>query len=235
MEAVKQGAAAVGVASRRHVVLCALKRTPGDLATYQKKLIAIDDHIGVAIAGLTSDARVLSRYMQGQALASRMNMNRPVPVQRLVSDISDKAQVNTQEYGGRPFGVGLLVAGFDEAGAHLFEFSPSGNFAEYHAMAIGARSQSARTYLDKHVATFPDASLDDLIRAALMALRDTLPPDAAPGLTGQNTAIGWLGEGGLAFASLDDEAAVQALLDGLPPVVARPTAEDASGGMVTDL
>lgn len=49
----------------------------------------IDDHIGVAIAGLTSDARVLSKYMQAQALSSRMNMNRPIPVQRLVTDISD--------------------------------------------------------------------------------------------------------------------------------------------------
>ena len=51
--------------------------------------------------------------MQGQALASRMNMNRSIPVQRLVLDISDRAQINTQRYGGRPFGVGMLVAGYD--------------------------------------------------------------------------------------------------------------------------
>ena len=60
MEAMKQGAASVGVSSSTHVVLCAIKRTPGELASYQKKLIPIDDHIGVAIAGLTSDARVLT-------------------------------------------------------------------------------------------------------------------------------------------------------------------------------
>lgn len=113
IEAVKQGAAAVGVASSTHVVLVALKRTPGELASYQKKLVMIDDHLGVALAGLTSDARVLTKYMQAQALASRMNMNRALPVQRIVTDISDKAQTNTQEYGGRPFGVGLLVAGYD--------------------------------------------------------------------------------------------------------------------------
>lgn len=51
--------------------------------------------------------------MQGQALASRMNMSRPIPVQRLILDISDRAQVNTQQYGGRPFGVGMLIAGYD--------------------------------------------------------------------------------------------------------------------------
>jgi len=42
-------------------------------------------------------------------------------------------------------------------------------------MAIGARSQSARTYLEKHLNEFPASSLDDLIRHALRALRDTLP------------------------------------------------------------
>lgn len=56
---------------------------------------------------------VYSKYMQSQALASRTNMNRAIPVQRLVADISDKAQNMTQEYGGRPFGVGLLIAGYD--------------------------------------------------------------------------------------------------------------------------
>jgi 20S proteasome subunit alpha 6 len=116
MEAVKQGAAAVGVSSKTHVVLVALKRTPGELASHQRKLLPVDDHIGIALAGLTSDARVLGKYMQARALASRMNMARPVPVQRLVADISDKAQQNTQGYGGRPFGVGLLVAGWDAVG-----------------------------------------------------------------------------------------------------------------------
>lgn len=42
-------------------------------------------------------------------------------------------------------------------------------------MAIGARSQSARTYLEKHLNEFATSSLDDLIKHALRALRDTLP------------------------------------------------------------
>ena len=57
----------------------------------------------------------------------------------------------------RPYGVGLLVGGYDKAtGAHLYRTCPSGNFYEYSAYAIGARSQSARTYLEKKYETFPD-------------------------------------------------------------------------------
>ncbi len=35
------------------------KRSTGELASYQQKMFRIDDHVGIAIAGLTSDARVL--------------------------------------------------------------------------------------------------------------------------------------------------------------------------------
>ncbi|KAF5388326.1 hypothetical protein D9615_000117 [Tricholomella constricta] len=223
LEAVKQGSAAVGLRSKTHSVLLALKRSTGELASYQQKMFRIDDHVGIAIAGLTSDARVLSNFMRQQAMSSKMVFNRPVPVNRLVSAIADKAQVNTQEYGRRPYGVGFLVIGQDQTGPHLYEFSPSGNSYEYYAMSIGARSQSAKTYLEKHYESFedgadnflsastqqlltehspmhaflirdlppPSASLEDLIRHGLHALRETLQQDKE--LTINNTSIGLVG------------------------------------------
>ncbi|KAK2466440.1 hypothetical protein APHAL10511_002082 [Amanita phalloides] len=191
LEAVKQGSAAVGLRSKTHAILLALKRSTGELASYQQKMYRIDDHVGIAIAGLTSDARVLSNFMRQQALASRMVFNRPVPVNRLVSAIADKAQVNTQEYGRRPYGVGFLVIGQDQSGPHLYEFSPSGNSYEYFAMSIGARSQSAKTYLEKHYESFVDCSLEQLITHGLHALRETLQQDKE--LNVNNTSIGILG------------------------------------------
>ncbi|KAJ7774216.1 hypothetical protein DFH07DRAFT_901769 [Mycena maculata] len=191
LEAVKQGSAAVGLRSKTHSILLALKRSTGELASYQQKMFRIDDHVGIAIAGLTSDARVLSNFMRQQAMSSKMIFNRPVPVNRLVSSIADKAQVNTQEYGRRPYGVGFLVIGQDQSGPHLYEFSPSGNSYEYYAMSIGARSQSAKTYLEKHYKSFEDCSLDDLVRHGLHALRETLQQDKE--LNENNTSIGIIG------------------------------------------
>ncbi|KAF5369759.1 hypothetical protein D9758_001335 [Tetrapyrgos nigripes] len=191
LEAVKQGSAAVGLRSKTHSILLALKRSSGELASYQQKMYRIDDHVGIAIAGLTSDARVLSNFMRQQAMSSKMVFNRPAPVNRLVSAIADKAQVNTQEYGRRPYGVGFLVIGLDQSGPHLYEFSPSGNSYEYYAMSIGARSQSAKTYLEKHYESFADCSLEELITHGLHALRETLQQDKA--LNVNNTSIGILG------------------------------------------
>jgi len=73
--------------------------------------------------------------------------------------IVPEAQVNTQEYGRRPYGVGFLVIGLDHTGPHLYEFSPSGTSYEYFAVSIGARSQSAKTYLEKHFESFADCTV----------------------------------------------------------------------------
>lgn len=73
---------------------------------------------------------------------------------RLVLDLADMHQRTTQSYVRRPYGVGMLVAAYDQTGPHLFQTCPSGNYFEYLAMAIGARSQSAKTYLEKHFEDF---------------------------------------------------------------------------------
>lgn len=151
----------------------------------------MDDHLGVALAGLASDARVLSNFMKQQSLSSKMTYGRPIPVERIVNQIGDRAQTNTQHYGKRPYGVGLLVAGVDELGPHLFEFSPSGLTQEMLACAIGARSQMARTYLERHLDKFADCNREELIKHALQALKESLAQDKE--LTIDNTSLAVIG------------------------------------------
>ncbi|KAL5606612.1 hypothetical protein BROUX41_003010 [Berkeleyomyces rouxiae] len=217
-EAVKQGSVVVGLTSKTHAVLCAIKRNAEELSSYQKKLFSIDEHLGVAIAGLTSDARVLSNFMKNQCLSYRFTMNRAMKVSDIVNDIGDKAQYNTQHYGKRPYGVGLLVAGVDEDGPHLFEFQPSGMTEEVVAFAIGARSQMARTYLERNLDKFADCSRDELIHHGLLALKESLVQDRE--LTVDNTSVGFVGCGGPKNKVTEpfkvyDEHAVKPWLDAL--------------------
>jgi len=173
MKAVKQGSACVGLKSKTH---------------------AIDDHLGIAIAGLTSDARVLCKYMRTECMNHKYIYDSPLSVGRLVLDIADKSQKNTQRYGRRPYGVGMLVVGYDQAGAHLYETCPSGNYFEYKAIAIGARSQSAKTYFERMFEEFENDSLEQLIRHGLIALRETIGQTDDTKITSQNIDVGIVGE-----------------------------------------
>ena len=54
-----------------------------------------------------------SRFMRNECLSSRYVYERAMPISRLVGLVGNKSQIPTQRYGRRPFGVGLLVAGYD--------------------------------------------------------------------------------------------------------------------------
>jgi len=224
-EAVKQGAACVGMRSKTHAVLGTLKRSASNLASYQQKIFKIDDHIGIAIAGLTADGRVLSRYMRQECMNHRYVFERPLPVGRLVTSVADKSQVGTQRSGKRPYGVGLLVIGCDDNGPCLFNTLPSGVYEEYQAMAIGARSQAARTYLERTFETYGDASLDDLINHALLALKESAQDHD---INSRNISLGIVGLDH-PFKQLDDEL-VQPYIDRLQAAEEGAAAEPAAEG-----
>lgn len=129
--------------------------------------------------------------MKQQSLSSRLTYDRPIFLSDITSRIGDRAQTNTQQYGKRPYGVGLLIAGVDAKGPHLFEFQPSGVTQEMIACGIGARSQMARTYLERELESFEGASREELVKHALRALKDSLAQDKE--LTVENTSLGIAG------------------------------------------
>jgi 20S proteasome subunit alpha 6 len=227
MEAVKQGSASVGMRNKTHVVLATLKRSISELASHQKKLSEVDSHVGVAISGLTADARVLTRFMRNECLNHSYVYGTQVPLTRLALAVADKCQVSTQRASKRPYGVGLLIAGYDSTGPHLYQTCPSGNYYEYRAMAIGSRSQSAKTYLERTWEEFDGCDLEALVKHAVTALRETVASSKDTDLTVDNTSIAIVGKG-MPFTIFEDDA-VAPYLDLLDAVEeAAPAAEEAA-------
>jgi len=202
MEAVKQGSAVVGVKSDTFAVLCSLNMLSSELSGYQKKLFQIDNHIGIGISGITADARSLCKFMRTECLNHKFVYETPLPITRLVNSVGDKSQVCTQHYGRRPYGVGLLVVGYDQLGSHLWYTCPSGNFWNYQAYSIGSRSQSARTYLEKTYTGYSGLDLNGLIKHGLTALKESIQ-DKKDGLSLKNCTVAFVGKN-TPFAMLDD-------------------------------
>lgn len=223
MEAVKQGSVTVGLRSKKLVVMAALKRSPSELASHQQKLFRIDKHLGVGISGLTADARSLSKSMRMECLNHTYVYGSQMPVARIAESVADKAQERTAGHGRRPFGVGMLVGGADRSGPHLFYTCPSGQFLEYHAMAIGARSQSAKTYLEKHFESFAEMEKDAMIVHALQALQASIQGDKE--LDKDNACVTVVGMGH--DWEIIDGAALQTYLDQVEVAAEAGAAADA--------
>ena len=86
----------------------------------------------------------------------------------------------------RPFGVSLLVAGYDALGPHLYQVDPSGSYWAWKASAIGKNSINAKTFLEKqffsvrthtprsHSSGYryhDDIELDDAVHTTLRTLK----------------------------------------------------------------
>lgn len=212
MEAVKQGSACIGLKNEDFAILLALKRSTSELSAHQKKIIQIDNHVGMAIAGLTADARVLTRHLRNECIGHYYAREEPLPVSKMASSLGLKMQACTQRYDRRPYGVGLLIAGYDSSGPHIFQACPSSAYFDCKCMAIGARSQSARTYLEKHLESFPTCDLAELVKHGLFALRECLPNDIE--LSIKNVSIAIVGKD-KPFTVYDDDQ-VQEWLDKIP-------------------
>lgn len=126
--------------------------------------------MGMGISGVISDARILCRYMRDECINHRYAFESGMDTGRLVVQVADKAQRFTQREIKRPYGVGLLVIGYDKTGPHVYETSPSGNYFEWIGQALGARSQAARTYLEGSFEEFKGLSAEELIQHGLLAL-----------------------------------------------------------------
>lgn len=210
-EAVNNGSATVGLKGKDYVVLTALKRSPAsELSSYQEKIFELDSHVGMSIAGLVADGRMLSRFLRSECMNYRYMYDSELPINMMADRIGDKQQRHIQFSGKRPFGVGVLLAGFDRQGTHLYQTMPSGDVYDFKASAIGVRSQSSRTYLEKHFANFMSNSLDELVMHAIRALASATPEGID--LSVKNTSIAIVGRD-TPFTILDEEGA-RKYLDG---------------------
>lgn len=171
---VRQGPSALGIVCKDGVILVADKRILDKLmvAFSVEKVFQIDEHIAAAASGIVSDGRMLTEKAQVIAQQHRVTYDEPIDIMVLVKEICNLKQAYTQYGGVRPFGVSLLLAGVDDAGAKLFLTDPTGIYWEYKATAIGEGEDELKEILSKE---YKDTmSVEEGLRLAVSALKRVL-------------------------------------------------------------
>lgn len=191
LNAVNAGATALGIRAVDGVVLATEKKVRSPLvdpATLQK-LAPITDSIGLAYAGMGPDARVLARRARKSAQAYYRTYAEAVPVAQLCRETAAVMQEFTQRGGVRPFGVSLLMAGWDAGGGpQLYQIDPSGSYFAWKASAIGKNMANAKTFLEKRYSE--DMEVEDAIHTALLTLKDGFEGE----LTGEAVEVAVVGK-----------------------------------------
>ena len=179
MELVNRGATILGIQCREGVVLGAEETVdPLEEAESSWKIFKLDKHIGAAIVGLSSDARVLIDQARVYAQSNKLTYDEPIDVEVVTKRICDIKQLYTQHAGVRPFGISMIFAGVDKTGNHVFGTHPSGTYRGYKARTEGAGRETVVKILREEYRE--EMSLEDTIKLTVKCLVKALETRQLP-------------------------------------------------------
>ena len=149
LETVNRGATILGIACSEGIVLGAEEKIESKLQdeNFMWKLFEVDEHLGAAVVGLGSDARILIDQARVYAQSNKLMYDEAIDVEVVAKRVGDIKQLYTQHAGVRPFGVSIIFGGLDKTGARLFATDPSGSIRGWKAVAVGVGKETVEGIL----------------------------------------------------------------------------------------
>lgn len=180
MEAVKKGAAVVGVRARDAVVLAVERRAAAKLQDDRTlhKIVRLDENISLAFAGLSADARVLINTGRIECQNFRLTVEDQPSVEYITRTLGQTQQRFTQRGGVRPVGIATIIGGVGADGVpQLWTTDPSGTYSAWKANAVGRNSKSLLELLEKQ---YPrdGCSEEEALKLAVRALLEVVESGA---------------------------------------------------------
>lgn len=148
----ERGKLAVGICAKDGVVLATTEKVSAlaDRSTFQK-VCKVNNQIAMTYSGMSPDFRVLLGKSRKESQIYNQKFRDPMPTLQLTRRTAEVMQEYTQQGGVRPFGVSLLIAGFDESGPKLYQADASGAYFQWKATAIGRKFDSAKQFLERRL------------------------------------------------------------------------------------
>jgi 20S proteasome subunit alpha 3 len=177
MEAIGHAGTCLGILASDGIVLAAERKNTNKLLDevfFSEKIYKLNDDMACSVAGITSDANVLTNELRLIAQRYLLQYGEHIPCEQLVSWLCDIKQAYTQYGGKRPFGVSLLYMGWDKHyGFQLYQSDPSGNYGGWKATCIGNNSGAAVSILKQEYKE-GETTLKEALVLAIKVLSKTL-------------------------------------------------------------
>jgi len=167
MKAVENSGTAIGIRGKDGVVFAVEKIVTSKLyeAGANRRLQNVDNHVGMAAAGLVTDARQLAEIARDECSTYRSDYGSPIPLKQLSHRVSSYMHNYTLYSAIRPFGATIMMGSWSkEEGAELYCIEPSGVGYGFWGCAAGKAKSNAKTELEK--LKMADMTCAELIKEA---------------------------------------------------------------------
>ncbi|KAG7008320.1 DNA-directed RNA polymerase II subunit [Physcia stellaris] len=202
LNAVNQGVTSLAT---NGIVLATEKKSASTLIdpSSLSKVSLITPNVGMVYSGMGPDYRVLVDKARKVSHTNYKRIyNEYPPTRILVQDVARVMQEATQSAGIRPYGVSLLIAGWDDGVEPQIAEVPAAEGEEeekekkgpkgktgayYEGDQVSISATSAKTFLEKRYKD--DLELEDAVHIALLTLKETIEGE----MNGETVEIGIVG------------------------------------------
>uniref|UniRef100_A0A7S3PKQ0 Proteasome subunit alpha type n=1 Tax=Aplanochytrium stocchinoi TaxID=215587 RepID=A0A7S3PKQ0_9STRA len=152
-KAVEAGGAVIGLKCKDGVVIGVEKLVLNKLLlpTSGKMVHKVDNHAGMAYTGYVPDGRAIVPAAESECMNYKDYYGENMPPHTLSSRIGAYMHAHTMYGGYRPFGLGVLIAGYDDVDkeSYLHMINPAGTHFRFYGAAVGKGRGTAKTEIEK--------------------------------------------------------------------------------------
>ena len=180
---IKTGTTTLGIVCSDGVVLAADKRaTAGNFIANKttEKVFPVSDNVAVTIAGLVSDAQMLSRVFRAELKLRQLRSNKIVDIKSAAHLLAGMSYDNVRRPSMVQGIVGFLIAGYDDTGYSLYEIGIDGSiFKQERFVSDGSGSVFAYGVLESSYDE--KMTTEEGVELARKSLKTAMSRDSASG------------------------------------------------------
>lgn len=207
MKAISLGTTTIGIVLNDCVVIASEKKLASTLQNPKsvKKHFKIYDTILAGISGISGDAGCIIEKCIDFCINHEKLYKEQISLKNLMDKICELAlkfgedDLQKKIY-SRPFGVALLIGGFENGKPILYSIDPSGSYFQYKCKTIGSAEEVVQNIFDEEYNE--NDTREECIRKALSALKNTMRDK----LNKYNVEISYVDKNGVVMLTFDEIA-----------------------------
>jgi len=182
-EKLKTGTTTVGIVCKDGIILAADKRASAGYMVANKKenkVVKINDDVAITLAGLVSDAQLLTKVIRAQLKLVELRNGRKASIKQAANMLASLSYGNIRKMAMFQSIVGFLLAGKDTKGFHLFNIGIDGSLSKYDDyIADGSGMMFAIGHLEANFKK--DMTIQEGIKLAVKTMNTAIKRDLATG------------------------------------------------------
>ena len=162
-KASERGNFSLSLKSDNHLILLSSSKLEQIDVNKENRILTLGNNITMVATGISKDGKVLYEILKKKKLEIENSSNRIPQVPEIANFCSKVISRNTYYSNMRPFGIKLIIIGFDSTGPSIFNLNVDGNYQRKCYSAQGKGANKVINAIENHSTELKYFSTDELM------------------------------------------------------------------------